>query len=257
MQRLRTIVSRAGLALFALALLMPVLAAGEEAAPGKVADIWVFWPKAGQEAQFETAVKEHVAWRKASGDPFRWTAFVPVVGTDMTHYVFYSGGHHWKDLDTQDAWAKGAKAGAKFAEQVGRFVERYEHELSELDDKHSRWKESEEYRFFGRSVLQLRPGAYGEMLEALGKVHKAATDGDWPFSYSVSWKIGGEGGMAVVYPYKSWADMADPETPFMKVLASSVGSEEEAKKVMEQLNRSFESSVYTIYELRPDLSTPK
>ena len=63
--------------------------------------------------------------------------------------------------------------------------------------------------------------------------------------------------MTVVFPYKSYADMQEPNPPFMKVLAQHLGSEEAARQTMQQLNASFEETHTTIYVVRPDLSTPQ
>ena len=66
------------------------------------------------------------------------------------------------------------------------------------------------------------------------------------------------GGISVVsVPHASWADMAEPDPPFMKLLAEKLGSPEAARETMEQLQGSFEEGSYTIYALRPDLSTPR
>ncbi len=233
----------------------PALA--EEEAPGEIATVWMFWVTPGHAAEFEAGVKAHAAWRKSAGEGLEWRVYQPVVGKDLEHYVIRSSGHHWQDLDVQAAWETSTKAQAKYMEQVGAHVARVEHYLARADAKHSRWEESEDYRYFGVSSLRLAPGAYGKMTEALDKVHKAATERNWARSYSIAWTIGGEGRMTVVTPYKSYADMAEPETPFMKLLADSVGSEEAARATMEQLQGSFKDSNYTIYEIRSDLSTPK
>ncbi len=94
-------------------------------------------------------------------------------------------------------------------------------------------------------------------MDALNKIQKAAVDGKWPNSYAVSNTIGGTGGMTVVFPYESYASMQEPEPTFMKVLGTSLGSEDAAKATMKQLNESFSETHTTIYMVRPDLSTPK
>ena len=248
----------------ALALLLlpttAVLAADKaapKAPPGKMAELWFIWPKPGDAQAFETAVKSYVAWRKQAGERFVWSAYEPVVGTDLAFYVFRTGGHDWKDLDDNNAWGMQAKAGAEFDRQIGPHVLRYEHFLVETDTDHSHWVDNDAYRYFGVTSLQLKSGNYGEMEEALGKVHKAAMDAKWPRSYEISWQIGGKGPMLFVQPFTSYADMAEPNPSFMKVLARQLGSEDSAKAVMKQLNGSFDEEHYTVYAYRPDLSTPK
>jgi hypothetical protein len=250
------IVGFALLAVLLLALPTAVVQA-QEPAPGNLADVWIFWPEPGHEADFEAAAKAHIAWRKGAGDPFRWEAFQPVVGDDLTYYVFRSEGHRWEDFDANDAWGMTAKAGEAFDRDVRPYVARFEHHIDEVDVHHTRWTDSEDYRLFTVVELHLQPGAHARMTEALDKVHKAAMDGNWPGSYAVLWSHGGSGAMIVVYPYKSWADMKEPDPPFIKVLAQSVGSMEAAGAVLTQLGGSFEDEHTTVYAARPDLSTPK
>jgi hypothetical protein len=248
------------LALLAAAALLPAAAfAGDQPAekPGAVADLWVMWPKDGHEAQFLEAAKSHLAWRKQAGEKFAYWAFQPVVGDDLEHFVWRSGEHHWADLDANREWAMKNGAIERFERDVMPHVERISHYLSEDDLDNSHWTESEDYRLFQVESYVLRPGAYNEMVEALKKVKKAAVDGKWSRSWAVSWNIGGDGAMDVVFPYRSYAEMQTPDPSFMKVLAQSLGSEEAAMATMKQLSGSFERSTTSIYMVRPDLSTPR
>ena len=246
-------------AIAVLAMLSVAAGAAEEkkAPPGKVAELWVFWPKEGHAAQFEAAAKAHLAWRKQAGEAYTWTAFQPIVGDDLSHYVYRSGEHQWADLDTNAAWGMKANAGPQYEKDLLPHVARAEHYFAEADLEHSLWHEGKQYRYFQVENLRVKPGGFGQVIDALNKVQKAAVDGKWPNSYAVSWTTGGRGGMTVVFPYESYAAMQEPEPTFMKVLATSLGSEDAAKATMKQLNESFEESHTTIYEVRPDLSTPK
>lgn len=242
--------------------LLPMLAAAagaaeEMKAPGKVAELWIFWPKEGHAEQFEAAVKSHLAWRKQAGEPHVWTAYTPIVGDDLTFYVYRSGEHQWADLDANEAWEQKTKAQDQYGKDVAPHVGRVEHYFTEDDLDHSRWDESKQYRYFQVEDLKVRPGAQGQLTDALNKVQKAAVDGKWPNSYAISWTIGGSGGMTVVFPYENYAAMQEPEPTFMKVLATSLGSEDAARATMKQLNESFEETHTTIFAVRPDLSTPK
>ena len=231
-------------------------AAAQEKAPGRIAEVWVLWPEEDKIAEFEAAAKKFVAWRKQTGEPYSWTAFQPIVGDDLGHYVWRSGEHHWGDLDANAAWAMKAKADEQYQKDLAPLVRHIEHYITEDDLEHSQWTEAE-YRYFQVESFKIKPGGHGAMLEALDKIHKAAVAAKFPRSYAISNTRGGDGGMTVVFPYKSYADMAEPDPPFMKVLAQNLGSEEAAKAAMQQLNASFEETHTTIYAVRPDLSTQK
>lgn len=235
-----------------------VLAADAKAPPrGNVAELWMVWVTPGHEAQFEAAHKAHIAWRKQSGEAFAWQIFQPIVGNDLTYFVYRTDGHEWADVDKNRAWESKTKASEEYLKNVGPHVARYEHYFSEDDVKRSYWTESDDYRYFGVARLPVKTGMGSDMRAALDKVTKAAVDQKWTRSWSVADMIGGDGGMSVVYPYRTYAEMADPDPSFMSILAKSLGSEEEAKATMKQLGSSFDRGTYTIYEHRRDLSTPK
>lgn len=224
---------------------------------GNIATVWLMWPKAGAEAKFENALKEHAAWRKSAGENMSWSMYQPVVGKDLGYYGIRSGNHHWKDFDANAAWHKSAKADEAFARDVGPFVERVEHyfEQSDLEDSH--WIESDDYRYFGVTDYAPKSGTGADREDAIKKIHKAVTDAKWPYGYEINYGIGGEDRMTVVVGYKSYADMADPDPSMGKVLATSLGSEDAAKATLKQFSSSVEGSEYTVYEYRADLSTQK
>ncbi len=226
-------------------------------ASGTVATLWVMWPKSGQEQQFEAAIKEHAAWRKTAGEGFTWQIYQPVVGSDLNHYVVRSGEHTWKDMDTQAAWSMQAKADAAFNGSVGPYLDRAEHYFSETDTKHSHWIESPDYKYYGVSSYSMKPGTYADRMDAMSKIQKAVDDEKWPYAYEISHSIGGKGTMDIVTPMKSYAEMAEPDPSLMSILAKSLGSEAAAAATMKQFGGTIESTEYTVYAHRPDLSTPK
>ncbi|MFC5488238.1 hypothetical protein [Dokdonella soli] len=231
-----------------------------KAAPGNIADRWVLWPKAGQEKEFEAAVKQHAAWRKNAGEPFTWVTYQPIVGTDLTYYVIRSDDHQWKDFDAEEAWETKAKANDAYEQQVGVHVARVEHFFEETDAEHSQWIDSKnikDYKYFGVYSRRLKGGSRGEMAAALAKIQKGITDEKWPYHYRLAWLIGGADRLRIVIPMKSYADMADPDPPLRKVLAKSLGSEESADATLKQFSSSFEDYDYTVYAIRPDLSTQR
>ncbi|MEO6076386.1 MAG: hypothetical protein ABIP56_06245 [Dokdonella sp.] len=224
---------------------------------GNIATMWLIWPKAGDEMKFESAVKQHAAWRKSAGENMVWQMYQPIVGKDLGYYVIRSGNHHWKDFDANAEWHKSAKADEAFSRDVGPFVERAEHYFEESDLKDSHWIESDDYRYFGVTNYTPKSGTGADREDAIKKIHKAVTDGKWPYGYQINYGIGGAEMMTVVVGYKSYADMAEPDPSMMKMLATSLGSEDAAKATLKQFGSSVDGSDYTVVESRPDLSTPK
>ena len=248
------------LALFAFAI-APGSAAEKKAAgteeTGDISTTWLMWPKAGDGAKFESALKQHAAWRKSAGEGFDWRIYQPVVGQDLGYYVVRSTSHHWKDFDAQAEWGKTAKADEAFGRDVGPFLERTEHYFDETDVKDSHWIESDDYRYFGVTDYAPKSGTGADREDAIKKIHKAVTDAKWPYGYMIEYAIGGADQMSVIVGFKSYADMADPDPSMAKVLATSLGSEDAAKATLKKFSSSVEGSSYTVYEFRPELSTPK
>lgn len=250
------------LALFALNITSTSTAAADNKAAGmeemgKIATMWLIWPKAGDEMKFENALKQHAAWRKNAGENMDWQMYQPIVGKDLGYYAIRSNSHHWKDFDANATWHKSAKADEAFNRDVGPYVDRAEHYFEETDVENSHWIESDDYRYFGVTEYSLKSGAGADRTDAIKKIHKAVTDAKWPYGYAISQPIGGENRMTVVVGYKSYADMADPDPSMAKVLTTSLGSEDAAKATLKQFGSSVEGSNYMVVEHRADLSTPK
>jgi hypothetical protein len=224
---------------------------------GNIADRWVFWPKAGQEKEFEAAVKEHAAWRKKAGEPFTWSTYQPIVGTDLTYYVIRSDDHQWKDFDAEDAWGAKAKANDAYEQQVGVHVARAVHYFEETDAAHSHYAANKDDKYFTVYSRNLKGGSRGDVMGALDKIHKALMDEKWPYRHRIAWLIGGADTLRIVIPTKNYAEMADPDPPLTKVLAKGLGSDEAASATLKQFDSSFDHYDTTVYVLRPDLSTQK
>ncbi|MEP6510916.1 MAG: hypothetical protein ABJB02_04950 [Dokdonella sp.] len=224
-------------------------------ATGNIADRWVLWPKAGQTAEFEAALKQHAAWRKKAGEPFTWLTYQPVVGSDLTYYVIRSDDHQWKDFDADDAWSKKAKADEAYEQQLGPHVARAEHYFEETDAAHSHWTDSKDYIYSGVTSMRLKPGARGDMMIALDKIQKAVMDEKWPYPYRFAWLMGGDNRLRLIIPMKSYAEMADPNPSVRAMLTKGLGSAEAADSALKQFSGSFEDEQYTVYASRPDLST--
>ncbi|HET6805618.1 MAG TPA: hypothetical protein VFH59_09290 [Frateuria sp.] len=225
------------------------------ASAGNIASVWIIWPKDGQARPFETALKTHAAWRKQNGEGFAWSIYQPVVGEDLGFYVIRSEQHTWQQIDADETWEREHGA-AEFDREAGRYVKRVEHYFNKADAEHSHWIQSRDYKYFGVYDFQTKPEGREGVEDAIAKVHAAVEAARWPYPYEIDTPIGGRGGLLIVEPMKSYADMAEPNPSLMSVLARSLGSKESAKETMDKFDRGIEKSTYTIYLYRPDLSTP-
>ncbi|PKM01342.1 MAG: hypothetical protein CVV17_07560 [Gammaproteobacteria bacterium HGW-Gammaproteobacteria-7] len=246
------------LLVLAFALAFPIAAVSAQDEPsGEIASTWIIWAKPGAAADFEKALKSHAAWRKQAGDPMNWRIYAPVAGDDLNHYVIRSDGHHWKDFDAENAWAMKAGAGDAFNQQVGVYVAEVKHYFDRHDAEHSHWTDNSDYRYFSVNTIRFLPGQEPQFYAALKTVAAAAKAGDWGRSWSIMSLTGGSNDINVVWPYTSYADMAQIEPGFVKVLGDHMGSPEAARELLDGIGATIAESSSTIYVYRPDLSTPQ
>lgn len=235
----------------------PAATAAAPASPGKLADFWTFWPKAGHEAQFEAAMKSHLAWRKQAGEGWMWEAYQPTVGTDLARYVFRAGQRHWADFDAQQAWEAANKASEAFNRDVSPHLEHYEHSIEEEVYENSHWVDGPDYRYIQVQTHKVKAGANDAILAASAAIHQALQAGGWTGSYAVAREISGSGAFKLAFPYTSYAAMEGPQPGFMEVLAKGAGSAAAAQALLQKVDDAVESMDTTIYVLRPELSTQK
>lgn len=238
----------------------PALAASQTSKDKNNHDIgsrWVIANKRGQSKAFENGLKQLLAWRKSAGDPFVWEVYAPVVGDDLGFYVIRSGDHAWADMDGENDWAVKHDAGARYRQDVGPHAVREEHYFGQTVAKYSHWTDSDDYRYYAVTNYRFKPGTSDAVKDVLEKVHKAVTEQKWPYSYLVRYQIGGSGGMSIIEPMKSFADMADPSPSLKEVLARSLGSKKAAGELFDKFAAAVEKHSFTVYVYRPDLSTPK
>jgi hypothetical protein len=228
-------------------------------APRNVASVWVLWPHRGHGADLEAAMKQFVAWRREQGEPTRWQVWVPVVGTDLNHYVVRSGDHAWSDHDTLSEWSRTHKAGAKYASDLAPHVRDEQHFYSVSDTKRSHWQPMKpgEMRYVAVTSYRFKGGTRPVVNEVLEKVHEAVTAAQWPYAYGIDYTMGGKGSMTVVVPMRNMADMADPDPELMEVLADSMGSKAAAEDLMARFGAAIEDREFAVYMHRPDLSSPE
>jgi hypothetical protein len=93
------------LALAALSLL-PALTAAAQQQPGHIGIGYTVRVKMGSGMQFETALKQHVAWLKQQNETWTWHVWQKAIGPNLNEYAILSSGHTLADLDAHAALDK-------------------------------------------------------------------------------------------------------------------------------------------------------
>ena len=239
--------------LFCVAL--PVVSvAQDEAKPPNIASLWVLVPKAGHEAQFEEALKTHIAMRVEAGDPRAWQTFTVEAGDDLRPFSIRYCCFNWADQDTYVTWSLESGVTDNYNETVAPHVESIVHYYSDIDMANSNWSEDPPaYTLFGVTTWKPKPGNDGDRDAAMKSFTKVAKEHGWEGNWAWSWRIGGSAQLALVIPYENFADMEAPDPSFFEFMSEHLGAEK-AAATFQKFSSSFRSSKYTLFRHRSDLS---
>ena len=224
-------------------------------AQADIAQIYVMTPKMGMGAEFQTALRQHVQWRAENGDPWTWDVYEVVNGENIGTFIARSGDHEWADFDTYDA-GFGPRGGTNFSETVGPLLEDVTNQITMTDTANAQWPENaDDYVMLQLITLHLKPAHEQEFRQLTGKFHEAILKTNWPAHYAWTYPLsGGMGPTAtLVLPFRNWADLEEPETPFPAMLAQAYG-DEEATEILTAYSNCYTHFETSIVRFRPELS---
>ncbi len=238
--------------ILSLILLSPVTFADNHS-PQVLSETWVMTPKVGHSADMRDALKKYSEYRKTLEDPREWSFYSPILGNRIDLVAVRSFGFSWADMDSFREWRSKNDSQKNFNENVDQFVSSYGHYMSVIDAKNTHWGTEVKYRYVGVTSYMVKAG-HRTAMEADKKLFSdAAKANDWPFNWEWSDSVSGRDTLQLAVPYQSWANMAPPETEFAALLAKHLGSEAEAKIVLERWTSHFSSTEYNVWGLREDL----
>lgn len=235
-----------------------VMALGTVPAQGQeLVRFWKFTPKLGQEAAFEGALRGHMEFRKAQGDPWDWQIYEVVVGEDVGSYFAASWSHTWEDFDAYDAFEGGAAMGAHFQATAGATLESMETTINDGAQGVKKLPEdpNQEFNLVNVTEFYLFPGKQAAFNQALMKFDEAIKGANMDFYYTSDVLV--VGGSGPVYSIaglgSSWADFADPDPTMEQVMIETYG-EEEAMEIFTAFGESVHHWESFVVRYRPDLS---
>jgi hypothetical protein len=224
---------------------------------GNLSESWTMTVKRGQQAAFETALKNHVKVRSESGDPRNWQVYVPVTGTEMSRYVIRACCFTWADQDTFTSWTMNTPSvmGDWYA-NVDQYVESYAHYFSQVDLDNSHWVSADQpVSLIGVTDYQVAAGKALKFAAARQEVSQIALNQGWAADHHWAWmeQIGGKPMVSLAIPFENYAAMATPGQDFMTFVAEKKGAEA-AAALFRRFASGISGSQYTIWMHRPDLS---
>ena len=221
-----------------LFMIMPVQAQEEE--NDGVATLILITAKAGHGEALVEAITDYHHWIADKDGHLVFTWYEVLTGPDTGKYVARSGGHNWSDFDAEHDWEE--EADQKFAANVAPHIDNAQRSVTKTMDDVSYWPEDfEGYTHFSVEDWYIKGGQNGNFRKGLKKVTdalKAAKFGSY-FAFN-SVESGGRGGqITLVLPLKGWADMAEPDPSFSKIMTEALGGEAEFDKFITEWGATF------------------
>lgn len=223
-----------------------------------LAEFWKFTVKPGNQAGFEQALKAHIEFREANGDPWDWFTHQVTVGEEIGTYYVASWDHEWADFDAYDAWEGGAAAVAHFQATVAPLLEDMSNEITENNRSIERMHpDPTSVSLVNVTTFYINPGKQMQFNEVLTKWHETIVENDMPFYYASDYLVaGGEGPVFSIAGFgASWADFAEPDPNMEQIMVEKYG-EEEAMEIFTAFGESVHHWKNMIVRFRSDLSSP-
>jgi hypothetical protein len=241
------------LALAALSLL-PALPAAAQQQPGHLGIGYTVRVKMGSGLEFETALKQHVAWLKQQNETWTWHVWQKATGPNLNEYAILSSGHTLADLDAHAAFDKA-------------MVEHWEANVAQLTTKISAtltlFRNDISHPLPGDMTSavamvyreQLKPGSEETFNYVARKVNEAIKKSNWPVHYLWEQPINGTEGpvMVRVALRSNWAGFQPPSQD-LRTMLEGVYGREEANSLLHMAEKIIVSESSASYVFRPDLS---
>ncbi len=248
------ILALAGLALGA----STALADSHEAEPG-LTSVWMFTPKTGMGEKFEESVKKHIAYRQEQGDSRDWQMYSVEMGDKMGIYQVRFCCFDWADQDAYQAESAEKEFGDHFNKTVANTVDRMHHYFEENDNDNSQWNsEGTDWQLYGVTSWVLKEGAGAAPEQMRIELSQLAKKNGWDQNWLWLKRVGGKPMLMIASPFENYADMAPPEQDFFEFLVANTElSPEEVGSMFDTFGSGMQSSEYTVWRHRPDLSLPE
>lgn len=242
-----------GLVIAAALLSFTVTVVGQEAAADK-SMLYRVQVKNGHTVDFEAALRDHAAWRKANGETWGWGVWQMTVGPELGAYVIFSGGHTWQEFHAYTGSALSGQARGNWLRVVGPHVESISSVVSKVEVM--RWPEGMENPPLILAENLLVPSAKFEaLIAAVKKVDQAIKKADAPFYYLVTRALIGLDNvtLSMYTPVKDWTELEEQPGVMKRIMTEAYG-EEETAKIWADYYAGVKGSETSMWAFRPDLS---
>ena len=193
-----------------------------------------------------------------AGETRDWQTYGVALGSNPMLYQFRRGGMNWGDMDSANAEDQEKGLSANWMANVDQYVDHYHHYIEEADYENSKWPQGlPQQPYYGVTTWTWKQGSGPESGQARRKLSQIGIENDWDYNWLWLQRTGGSPVMMIVTGYDDFASMAPPEETYFDFVSEVLGSEEEAGKLFTEFGGAYTGSSYTIWQYRPDLSTPE
>lgn len=210
--------------------------------------------KTGHGAEFEAALQKHVEWRKQQGDPWTWMVYQVVNGENLGDFYIRSGDHSWGDFDAYGEFS--AKGAMEFNKTVTPHTDAIKGTISAVDMENSLWPEdASTVNLLSVTLFHLKPGQGPVFNQAVTQAVKVIKEHNRPVHFGFENMINGlnAGAVALIEPHENWASMQGPEEDLGAFMMRVMG-QEEAMKLFQQFDSTYDRAESMVLMVRPDLS---
>ena len=210
----------------------------------------------GSEMAFESAWKEHLAFREANGEPFNWQVFQVVFGDQSGAYLIRSGSHSWADMDSYGSMPDFQQsAGNHFGATVGPLIAEVSSQISVLDTAMSHVPPNvADMNVFMITQVHADASAQMEMEEALAAYHQTATAND-RYHGVIRTIAGGSGSSFTIVAYAENFAGLEEESPSMTQLMIEEHGEDDFQDIAQAWLSGVGAANTSVIMLRRDLSS--
>lgn len=239
----------------AACLLILVAAPGVAAQGANLAFAYRVKVNLGQERAFESAMREHAAFRQEQGEPFSWQVYQVMFGDDAGQYLVRSANHSWADLDTYSGMGDFQQAvGDQFNSTILPFIAESSSWITALDTAMSVMPPNmDDMNVFMVTRVWVESEGAMEMEQAMRTVRETAMANDMHYVV-LRTLVGAQGSdLALVVPAADFAGLEEPSPSMDEALMQALGEDGMMELYGSWLSGIEETST-SIIVLRRDLS---
>lgn len=239
------------------AICLSVIGAGavQAADDPNIARMWVVTPKAGMDQQLEDAMKAHNQWRVDNNDPWPWSTYHQVTGSDLGDWLIRSCCHSWADMEAYGNSDFSTAAYEHWMANVEPYVAETAGHMSEAMPEISNWPEDAgPYEWVWAYTYKVKPGKANDFIAAAKAIVDELKKAGWGEPFGFVRQLDGEiPRITLVIGEDSWSGFAGPEKSAREVVAEALG-QAKADDMWDAYLEHVKSVYSTVYHRHEDMS---